>query len=79
MATAGFVLWVVLSLWCGSVSSATCALTSGAGWCYRVIDGMDTLDAMEKVPVKGKKKRPVTDIILKSVTIHANPLADRKE
>lgn len=40
-----------------------------------VIDGMDVLDAMEKTPV-GKKNRPVNDIILKSVTIHANPFAD---
>lgn len=40
-----------------------------------MIDGMDVLDAMEKTPV-GKKNRPVTDIVLKSVTIHANPFAD---
>ena len=43
-----------------------------------VIDGMETLDSMEKVPVKGKKSRPVTDITLKSITIHANPIADKK-
>lgn len=36
---------------------------------------MDVVDAMEKTPV-GKKNRPVNDIILKSVTIHANPFAD---
>ena len=41
----------------------------------RVIDGFETLDAIEKVPV-GKKNRPLTDIILESITIHANPLAD---
>lgn len=40
-----------------------------------VIDGLDVLDAMEKTPV-GKKNRPVNDILLKSVTIHANPFAD---
>ncbi|CAM9949464.1 unnamed protein product [Discosporangium mesarthrocarpum] len=40
----------------------------------KLIDGMDVLDAMEKVPV-GKKDRPTVDIILKSVTIHANPIA----
>eukprot|EP00611_Tribonema_gayanum_P015498 TRINITY_DN27359_c0_g1_i1.p1 TRINITY_DN27359_c0_g1~~TRINITY_DN27359_c0_g1_i1.p1 ORF type:complete len:175 (+),score=26.85 TRINITY_DN27359_c0_g1_i1:44-526(+) len=40
----------------------------------KIIDGWDTLDAMEKVPV-GKKDRPVTDIVLHSITIHANPLA----
>lgn len=39
-----------------------------------VIDGFDTLDKMEKVPV-GKKNRPLNDIILESITIHANPLA----
>ena len=44
----------------------------------RLIDGMDTLDAIEKVPVKGKKNRPVTDIVIKSITIHANPIADKK-
>jgi peptidyl-prolyl cis-trans isomerase-like 3 len=42
--------------------------------CVQMIDGGEVLDAMEKVPV-GKKDRPVTDIILNSITIHANPLA----
>ena len=41
----------------------------------RVIDGHETLDAMEQIPV-GKKDRPLTDITLSSITIHANPLAD---
>ena len=41
----------------------------------RVIDGHETLDAMEKIPV-GKKDRPLTEIKLSSITIHANPLAD---
>ena len=41
----------------------------------RVIDGQETLDAMEKVPV-GKKDRPLTEIKLSSITIHANPLAE---
>lgn len=40
-----------------------------------VIDGWETLDAMEIAPVQGKKYRPVNDIIMKSFTIHANPLA----
>lgn len=44
----------------------------------RVIHGMDTLDAMEKVPV-GKKDRPVHKIEIKSVTIHANPIAAKEE
>ena len=41
----------------------------------RVIDGFDALDAMERVPT-GKKDRPLTDIRLTNITIHANPLAD---
>jgi len=40
----------------------------------QVIDGFETLDAMERVPV-GKKNRPLAEIILQRVTIHANPLA----
>lgn len=49
------------------------------GWFVygRVIDGFDVLDAIEKTPV-GKKNRPVTDITIKSVTIHANPFADKQ-
>jgi cyclophilin family peptidyl-prolyl cis-trans isomerase len=39
-----------------------------------VIDGMDVLDKMEKVPV-GAADRPVNDIKLDRITIHANPLA----
>lgn len=41
-----------------------------------VIDGMDTLDELEKLPVNEKTHRPDYDIKIKSVTIHANPLAD---
>ena len=41
----------------------------------RVIDGLDTLDAMERSAV-GAKHRPVNDITLKTITIHANPLAE---
>lgn len=41
----------------------------------RVIDGLDsTLDLMEKVPVN-PKSRPLQDITLQSVTIHANPVS----
>jgi peptidyl-prolyl cis-trans isomerase-like 3 len=39
-----------------------------------VIDGLDTLDKMERVPT-GPGDRPVQEIRLQSVTIHANPLA----
>lgn len=42
----------------------------------KVIHGFETLDAIEKVPV-GEKDRPISDIVLKSITIHANPLAER--
>ena len=40
----------------------------------QVIDGMDVLDRMEKTPCDASD-RPVQEIKLKSVTIHANPLA----
>ncbi|XP_011405122.1 PREDICTED: peptidyl-prolyl cis-trans isomerase-like 3 [Amphimedon queenslandica] len=42
----------------------------------KVIDGMDTLDDLEKVPVNDKNYRPIQDIYLRRVTIHANPIAD---
>ncbi|CAJ0842140.1 17986_t:CDS:2 [Entrophospora sp. SA101] len=43
----------------------------------KVIDGVDTtLDAIENVPVD-EKHRPTQEIRIKSITIHANPLADR--
>ncbi|CAH0474277.1 unnamed protein product [Peronospora belbahrii] len=41
----------------------------------KVIDGMDTLDAMEKTPVD-VKNRPLNEIVIKYVTMHANPIAD---
>ncbi|KAG9010997.1 Peptidyl-prolyl cis-trans isomerase cyp10 [Tulasnella sp. JGI-2019a] len=41
----------------------------------KVIDGADsTLDTMEKIPVS-EKNRPLNDIKLLSITIHANPIA----
>lgn len=39
-----------------------------------VIDGLDALDRMERVPT-GQGDTPLDDIQLNSVTIHANPLA----
>eukprot|EP01041_Mallomonas_annulata_P000527 gene527-1003_t len=42
----------------------------------KVIDGFETLDAMERVPV-GKKNRPLSDVCLERITIHANPIADQ--
>ncbi|KAI0321776.1 peptidyl-prolyl cis-trans isomerase-like 3 [Amylostereum chailletii] len=42
----------------------------------KVIDGADsTLDAMERVPV-GAKNRPLSEIKLTHITVHANPIAD---
>ncbi|XP_035218299.1 peptidyl-prolyl cis-trans isomerase-like 3 isoform X3 [Stegodyphus dumicola] len=41
----------------------------------RVIDGLETLDELEKLPVNPKTYRPLTDTRLNSVTIHANPFA----
>ncbi|TCD65140.1 Peptidyl-prolyl cis-trans isomerase cyp10 [Steccherinum ochraceum] len=42
----------------------------------KVIDGADTtLDAMERAPVT-PKNRPLTEIKMTGVTIHANPIAD---
>ncbi|THV07237.1 cyclophilin-like protein [Dendrothele bispora CBS 962.96] len=42
----------------------------------KVIDGADsTLDAMERIPVNNKN-RPLSEIKLERVTIHANPIAD---
>lgn len=41
----------------------------------KVIDGFEILDLMEKVPVDAKH-RPLKDIVIESVTIHANPIAD---
>ena len=40
----------------------------------QVIDGLEVLEAMEKVPV-GKKNRPLADIKIETIVIHANPLA----
>ena len=39
-----------------------------------VIYGFDTLDKMENQPVN-EKNRPLEDIVLYNVTIHANPFA----
>mmetsp|Transcript_4306 Transcript_4306/g.7848 ORF Transcript_4306/g.7848 Transcript_4306/m.7848 type:complete len:169 (+) Transcript_4306:64-570(+) len=44
----------------------------------KLIHGNSTLDAMERVPV-GKKDRPIHEIKITSVTIHANPIAEKEE
>lgn len=41
------------------------------------IDGIEVLERMEKVPVD-ESDRPKSEIVLKSVTIHANPIAERQ-
>ncbi|OWF42673.1 peptidyl-prolyl cis-trans isomerase-like 3 [Mizuhopecten yessoensis] len=41
----------------------------------KVIDGFDTLDELEKMPVKEKNFRPLSDTRIQDITIHANPLA----
>ncbi|KAJ3142850.1 Peptidyl-prolyl cis-trans isomerase-like 3 [Geranomyces variabilis] len=41
----------------------------------KVIDGFDSLDSLEKVPVD-EKSRPLQDVRIRTVTIHANPIAD---
>ena len=43
---------------------------------FRVIDGWETLDELEKQPVKEKSYRPLNEIHLRSVTVHANPIAE---
>eukprot|EP00455_Lapot_gusevi_P018499 TRINITY_DN2010_c0_g1_i3.p1 TRINITY_DN2010_c0_g1~~TRINITY_DN2010_c0_g1_i3.p1 ORF type:complete len:180 (+),score=46.81 TRINITY_DN2010_c0_g1_i3:62-601(+) len=41
----------------------------------KVIHGLDTLDAMERVPVDAKY-RPANPIRIRAITIHANPIAE---
>ncbi|XP_057290463.1 peptidyl-prolyl cis-trans isomerase-like 3 [Hydractinia symbiolongicarpus] len=41
----------------------------------KVLDGFDVLDDLEKLQVNEKNFRPVDQIRIRSVTIHANPLA----
>ena len=42
----------------------------------KVLFGWDTLDKMERVPVKGKKHRPQEVMSILNTTIHANPFAE---
>ena len=41
----------------------------------KVIDGLETLDELEKLPVNEKTYRPLKDVHIKDITIHANPFA----
>ncbi|CAE7317928.1 CYP10 [Symbiodinium pilosum] len=43
----------------------------------RLIDGLDTLDKMEKEPINAKN-RPMRPIKIESIVIHANPIADEE-
>ena len=45
----------------------------------RMIDGDETLDAIEKVLIDPKTFRPTTEIKLRKLTIHANPIADLED
>ncbi len=40
----------------------------------QMVDGFETLDKLEKEAV-GKNNRPLNDIKISDVTIHANPIA----
>ncbi|GAA6094291.1 peptidyl-prolyl cis-trans isomerase-like 3 [Tachysurus ichikawai] len=41
----------------------------------KIIDGLETLDELEKLPVHEKTFRPLNEVHIKDVTIHANPFA----
>ncbi|KAL0979062.1 hypothetical protein UPYG_G00180040 [Umbra pygmaea] len=41
----------------------------------KIIDGFETLDELEKLPVNEKSFRPLTETHIKDVTVHANPFA----
>jgi hypothetical protein len=51
------------------------ALTSLFFFILRVIHGFETLDAFERIPVDAKF-RPQQPLRVKSITIHANPIAE---
>jgi peptidyl-prolyl cis-trans isomerase-like 3 len=42
----------------------------------RVIDGMDALDALERIPVDNSS-RPLQVIRIKEIIIHSNPIAEQ--
>lgn len=42
---------------------------------FRVIDGLETLEQLEKLPVNPKNYKPLAEIRINNITIHANPLA----
>ena len=42
-----------------------------------MIHGFDTLETIENIEVDAKS-RPIEEIMIKSITIHANPIADKE-
>jgi len=42
---------------------------------HRVIDGLETLEQLEKLPINPKNYKPLAEIRINNITIHANPLA----
>ncbi|XP_028394757.1 peptidyl-prolyl cis-trans isomerase-like 3 [Dendronephthya gigantea] len=42
----------------------------------KVIDGGETLDDLEKIPVDEKSYKPLHDVRIQKIKIHANPIAD---
>lgn len=42
----------------------------------KVIDGFETLDAMERAPIDSKH-RPTSELQIERITMHANPLAEQ--
>merc|ERR1712048_859832 len=42
----------------------------------KVIDGLEALDDFEKLPVNEKNYKPLKEVRLMNITIHANPIAD---
>ncbi|XP_063587702.1 peptidyl-prolyl cis-trans isomerase-like 3 [Penaeus indicus] len=40
-----------------------------------IIDGLDVLDELEKLPVNPKNHKPTTETRINNITIHANPIA----
>lgn len=44
----------------------------------KVIDGLETLDALERMQVDDKH-RPQQEVKIRSVTIHANPIAENAD
>lgn len=50
-------------------------LYDNKSYMFRVIDGFEALEELEKLPVNSKNFKPLNDVKIQYVTIHANPLA----